>query len=79
MPQILVNDDVNDDDLVVRPAQCDGALTQRILTRGAFAMRQDLLQRALAHIEAGQTTQLLCGDLMRHDVSPPPAGQRQLP
>jgi len=73
---------VDDDDLVVRPAQCDRPLAERILACGAFAMRQDLLQRPLTDVQTGKTTQLFCSDLVCH-VSPPPAAdesdQRQLP
>lgn len=72
MPQILVNDD----DLVLRPAQRHRTLTQGVLAGRAFAMLQDLLERTLAHVETGETTQLLCGDLVSH-VSPPPADPRQ--
>ena len=74
MPQILVNDDA----VVVQPAQRHRSLAQRVLARGAFAMRHDLLECTLAHRETGNTTQLLCADLVS-PVSPPPADQRQLP
>src|SRR5262249_9662784 len=73
VPQILVNDD----DVLIRPAQRHRALAQGVLARGAFAVLQDLLPCTLTHVETGHTTQLLCRNRVSHVSSPrPPAEPR---
>jgi len=47
------------------PAERHGALSERILTRGALGILDDLPQRRLPHIEIRLATQVAWGDLLR--------------
>jgi hypothetical protein len=55
---------VDHDDLLDRPAEGRGALSERILTRGALGILDDLPQRRLPHIEIRLATQVAWGDLL---------------
>ena len=66
--------DVDDDHLIDRPAKCNGALAQIILTFGALRVLEHLTQRRLAHVEIGvplEVSSLHFGVRIRSHVGPP--------
>lgn len=67
MAEILIDDE----DAFGGPAEGEGSLAQGVLTGGALSIGEDLLERALAHIETGESLQMTRGDLLdgHHDTS----------
>ena len=64
---------VDDDDLIVSPAQRHGPLTQRVLALGALGVLEHLTQGGLANVEVGGSAEVARGDLLRslrgHEVT----------
>ncbi len=57
--------DVDDDDPVGGPAQCDRPPTQVVLAAGRFGVVDDLIQRGVAHVQVGVAAQVRGGDFGR--------------
>jgi len=67
MAQILINDD----DSLIRPAQCSRSVAQGILAGSTLGILKDLLQRTLTDIQTCQSSEMISGDLLTHISDPP--------
>jgi len=55
---------INDDDVVVGPAECDRALAKRVLALGALGVVGNLSTTALPHVEVRIAPQMTGGDFL---------------
>ena len=63
---------IDDDDAFVRPAECDGPLTECVLALCALRVLDDLPQRRLPHIQVRAASEVAGGDLVVRFVAHEP-------